>query len=126
MSLHLEHITRAALRALGGSDFQYAWDGSIGGIVEVKDGAPTGVSFAPLRDPADAFQLEAVLRLDVLYERGDKHIQLIVRCPNRSGEMKYVSLLPASASKEIALVERMRSVTQFAALLDSLDIAEEN
>jgi hypothetical protein len=124
MSLHLEHITRAALRALGGSDEQYAWDGSIGGIVEVKNGAPTGISFAPLRDPADAFQLEALLRLDVVYERGEKHVQLAVLCPLKSGQMKYVSLLPESASKEIALVERMRAVTQFAALLDNLDIAE--
>jgi hypothetical protein len=125
MSIHLEQITRAALRALGGSDFQYAWDGSIGGIVEVKDGAPTGVSFAPLRDPGDAFQVEALLRLDVTYERNDKHVQLAVRCPIKSGQMTYMTLLDPKAHKEVALVERMRAVTQFAALLDNLGLTED-
>jgi hypothetical protein len=119
---HYEHITRAAHRALGAAA-EYKWDESSWSLY-IGDVDNPDVSFSPLRQPADAFELEAVLRLDVTYEASDKHTQLAVRCPAKAGQMTYVTLLSPAASKEMALIERMRAVTQFAAILDNLDLAE--
>lgn len=119
---HYEHITRAAHRALGAAA-EYKWDEE-SCTLYIGDRDMPDVSFAPLRQPADAFELEAVLRLDVTYEAGEKHTQLAVRCPAKSGQMTYMTLLSPRASKEEALAERMRAVTQFAAILDNLDLAE--
>jgi hypothetical protein len=118
---HYEHITRAAHRALGAAA-DYKWDESSWSLY-IGDRDMPDVSFAPLRQPADAFELEAVLRLDVTYERSDKHMQVAVRCPHKAGNMTYMTILPHDAQKEDALAERMRAVTQFAAIMDDLNLA---
>lgn len=120
---HHEQITRAAHRALGAAA-DYKWDESSWSLY-IGDVDNPDVSFSPLRQPADAFELEAVLRLDVTYEASEKHTQIMVRCPAKSGNMAYMTLLMRGSPKEVAMAERMRSVTQFAAILDSLDLAED-
>lgn len=124
MNVHHQSITRAALRALGGNDEKWQWDDSVGGLVEIVQGQPTRASFAPLRDPGDAFQLEAVLMLDVTYLGGDKHQRLLVACPARSSLMSYITVINVDAGKDEALIERMRAVTQYAAMLDNLGVLE--
>jgi hypothetical protein len=121
---HAEHITRGAARALGHAAESWAWnerDMSLDGTVGLHDQPHT---FAPLRDPGDAFTLEAILCLDVTYTAIDRHVQMTVRCPARSGQMTYVTLVPQQPQASVAMRERMRAVTQFAAILDNLGLAE--
>lgn len=121
---HVEHISRAAARALGHAAESWTWSEkelALHGTAGIHD---QPLTFSPLREPADAFTLEAILRLDVTYETSGKHTQIAVRRPASSGNMTYMALLSTSATASISLRERMRAVTEFAAILDQLDIVE--
>lgn len=127
---HLEQITRDAAQAIGRDVSGYIWCNDETGLVITDTSlskqdrallAPLGLShdaiFAPLSRPSDAFILESWLRLNVTYEFNGKHASLVVRCPARYGNMTYMVLVRADADQVEALRERMRAVTQFAALV---------
>lgn len=116
-------MTRAAARALGLDTNTYQWVESMMGLVRMDHAvAPPDVvaTFAPLSRPADAFVLESDLRMNVTYQSNGRSLGIFVQSATRSGNMGYMTALPADADKTEAMKLRMLAVTQFAALTEAV------
>lgn len=117
---HLEQITRAAARAMGHQAASWTWNDAECALVETVGLHDQWATFSPLRDGGDAFTLEALLQLDVIYTADDKHTQIAVMRKGTPGSPTFVTLLPSKPMASVAMRERMRAVTQFAAILDQM------
>jgi hypothetical protein len=111
----LEQMTRAAARAIGRDVTTYEWDTDAKGL---RLGVFAAEWFSPLTVYGDAFEVEARLQLNIVYQYNGTALAVYassLKYPN----MGYMVSVPTKA--EEALKERMRLVTQFAALVDLVE-----
>jgi hypothetical protein len=111
----LEHMTRAAARAIGRDLTGYEWDNDAKGL---RLGSFAAQWFSPLTIYGDAFEVEARLQLNVLYQYTGSSLGVwasSAKYPN----MGYMTSVPTDPLE--AIKARMLVVTQFAALLDLVE-----
>lgn len=123
----LEQMTRAAAHAIGRDVTAYEWWDAVKGlrIGTVASGhwdAADCPVFAPLTDPCDAFVVEAVLQISVEYKCNGTSIGVWASCLKHPN-MGYMTTVPTDVDASIAA--RMLVVTQFAALVDLVEGADD-
>lgn len=114
--LHAERVTREAARACGiVIPINAVWDGLLGGFQLAPKTVYADNTFAPLNDPADAYKIESILRINVQYKKLGPNIVMTM-----SHEDSHGSLMATMEPGADHLRVRMETATVLAALVDTM------
>lgn len=112
---HAERVTRQAAQAIGlHVPDEAKWDMLLGGLRLMPRTAYCENTFAPLNDPADAYKIEAALKINVFHRAlTNESYVMSFRC---SQDANGPALMKTVNKGDDAVRLRMEAVTFFASL----------